>query len=183
MHTHLTQQLDEQAARWAMQFRDIIPKAPIMFLTNMNEPVGTVSFIIGVLAVLVIIGRYREALYFFVTSFGASILNAFIKELVMRPRPPYMMIEKTNYSFPSGHATAAMAIAVGLYIVARSIRGNDATTLVVLGLGLVWTGVIGFTRLYLGVHWLSDIVAGWMTGMAWATLTATLFFKTHTDRR
>jgi undecaprenyl-diphosphatase len=177
MYTGFTQGLDEQAAHWAMEFREIIPKAVVLFITNMNEPVGTVSFIIGALAILFIVRRYREALYFFVASFGAVALNIYLKNLIMRPRPPYMIIEKTNYSFPSGHANASMAIAVGLYFIARSIRGNDAGTGTILGLGLVWTGVIGFTRLYLGVHWFSDIVAGWMIGLAWSTITALLFFK------
>jgi undecaprenyl-diphosphatase len=169
--------IDEQVAHWAMGFRETIPKALVLFLTNMEEPAGTVSFIIAVLIVLFIIRRYREALYFFIATFGAIFISDTLKHLIMRHRPPYMIIEKTNYSFPSGHANASMAIAVGLYFIARSIRGNGMGAMLILGLGLFWTGVIGFTRLYLGVHWFSDIVAGWMFGMAWASLVALFFFK------
>ena len=182
MHTGLTQGLDEQVAHWAMDFRKEIPKALIVFITDMNEPSGTVSFIIATLAILIIVRRYREALYFFVASFGAAALNVYLKALIMRPRPPYMIIEKTNYSFPSGHANASMAMAIGLYFIVRSIRGNGMGAILILGLGLFWTGVIGFTRLYLGVHWFSDIVAGWMMGLAWATTMALLFFKTDKER-
>jgi undecaprenyl-diphosphatase len=177
MHTGYTQMIDEQVAHWAMGFRETIPKALVLFLTNMEEPAGTVSFIIAVLIVLFIIRRYREALYFFIATFGAIFISDTLKHLIMRHRPPYMIIEKTNYSFPSGHANASMAIAVGLYFIARSIRGNGMGAMLILGLGLFWTGVIGFTRLYLGVHWFSDIVAGWMFGMAWASLVALFFFK------
>ncbi len=172
---HLIFSLDETVAHWAISYRQEELTPLVLFLTNFYAPSATIAFVAAVVIMLLIVRRYKEALYFMVTLFGVLFVKGYLKGLMMRPRPPYKMIDIGGYSFPSGHATLAMASAVGLYIIARSIRGDHALSYLLLVVVSLWAGIIGFTRLYLGVHWFSDIVAGWAVGFTWAYLMALIF--------
>jgi len=168
--------LDEYVARWAMHFRDAKLTPFLRFITDMYAPSAAVAFMVAVVSVLVILRRFYLALYYFLTVTGALFVKIYLKFHIMRPRPPYKILDIGGYSFPSGHATLSMVTGIGLYLIARAVRGRDALTYAVLGTALLWAGLVGFTRLYFGVHWFSDIVAGWALGLGWAYLTALLFF-------
>ena len=102
---------------------------------------------------------------------GIGLLILTAKLVVGRSRPalPYAILSEDGYSFPSGHATGTAA--VGLlcaWMLSRwlvtSWRGRVAVWSVAVGV----TGAVGFSRVYLGVHYVSDVVAGWLLGAAWA---------------
>jgi len=179
LYTKVVFPLDETVARWAMSFRSDTLSPLLKFITDAYTPLASISFFIALTSILVIVRRYREAIYFFVTVVGALVIKMYLKGIIMRPRPPYKIIDIGGYSFPSGHATLSMATGIGLYMIARHIRGNDGFSRIVLGFALLWAGLIGFTRLYFGAHWISDVVAGWSLGFAWAYLMAYLFFPQH----
>jgi membrane-associated phospholipid phosphatase len=109
--------------------------------------------------------RWEYALGLLVSVAGSAIVCDIIKELVARPRPPVYMhaVLETTYSFPSSHATAAVALYGFLalsarHFVAKRFAGVFATSCVLLILA------VGFSRLYLGVHYLSDVLAGYLLG-------------------
>jgi undecaprenyl-diphosphatase len=81
---------------------------------------------------------------------------------VARPRPPWPAWDThaSGWAFPSGHTTTA-ALAAGLLIIAVRIRGPHGRTLIVLTIG-GWGALVGLTRAYLGVHWFTDVVGGWL---------------------
>ena len=97
-------------------------------------------------------------------------LNYTLKTTFLRQRPPieYRAVTEVGYSFPSGHAMAAGAFyGFLIYMVAQSARPRWRKRGVIAALGVV-IAAIGFSRIYLGAHWASDVIAGWAVGAAWA---------------
>lgn len=113
-------------------------------------------------------GRRRLALYLVVTVIGAGLVNSAVKVLVDRPRPvvDHPVATAFGSSFPSGHSMAAVAtygalVLIFLPVLRRRFRIVAVAAAVMLIL------VIGSTRLLLGVHFLTDVVAGYVLGLAW----------------
>ena len=109
--------------------------------------------------------RRRQALFAFVSFAGSALLNQAIKHLVQRERPSLWVsiAPESSYSFPSGHAMAVATLACVCVILAWHARGRWA----VLAAAIVAAAAVGVSRLYLGVHWPSDVLAGWAAGVAW----------------
>ncbi len=100
---------------------------------------------------------------------GAALLNIVLKQLFARPRPDYPQAYLTapGFSFPSGHAMISIAFYGTIaYLACSYLKRFHAKLLVSTG-ALVISGLIGFSRLYLGVHYISDVLAGWAAGIAW----------------
>ncbi|MEU0337812.1 phosphatase PAP2 family protein [Streptomyces bobili] len=120
--------------------------------------------------------QVRAALYVVVAAVGAWILISLVKVLVGRLRPVVdePLATPSGLSFPSGHALSSLVsygvlLLVFLPVMNRRVR-RVATAVAVLVVVLV-----GFTRIALGVHYLSDVVAGWLLGAAWLAVTAVAF--------
>lgn len=104
------------------------------------------------------------------------MLNTLLKVIVHRPRPDgFRLIAETGYSFPSGHSMIAMAF-YGLlaWMVWRYERDRLVRYLCVIGFGIVVVAV-GFSRIYLGVHYFTDVLAGFAVSLAWLCLYVRLF--------
>jgi undecaprenyl-diphosphatase len=142
--------------------------------------------VLGSLTVLVALFLFRrrmvsDAALLCVTAIGIEVLNSLLKLAFQRPRPELAYIHLETYSFPSGHAAGSAAVYGALaFLLARQVgrwrRIGCAFAFVVL------VCAIGFTRLYLGLHYLSDVLAGFSIGIAW--LTACLFlYRRYLSRR
>jgi undecaprenyl-diphosphatase len=114
--------------------------------------------------------RYRHALVLAVTVLLATIANGTTKALFGRPRPDLVPHEVFVYSgsFPSGHSTMAAATYLTLAMLIASLEPRRRTKALVYGLACVVLVGVGFSRIYLGVHWPSDVLAGWCLGAVWA---------------
>jgi len=120
-------------------------------------------------------GKRAEASWIAVSLIGSSVIGALLKGWIARPRPELVphLVQVSNASFPSGHAMISSAVYLTLALMlAEGIdrdgwRGRAARVAVVAFFsGLVV--LIGMSRVYLGVHWPSDVLAGWCFGTAWA---------------
>lgn len=101
---------------------------------------------------------------------GGLIASAFVKEIVMRPRPEYAFIVENDFSFPSGHAIAVtIFFTLLIYFFARKIK-NMVWRELFITISVVLIILTAISRLYLGVHWLSDVFAGISLGLFWTTL-------------
>ena len=122
--------------------------------------------------------RLVDAVYVVGTMAGASLLFTGIKRLLDRPRPPELdrLVAAGNESLPSGHATMAVAVLGSLVVLAWHRRGAAARAAMVLGVA-GWAGAVGLTRIYLGVHWFSDVLAGWLVGGAWLALCTAVWTR------
>lgn len=128
--------------------------------------------------------QHRVSAFLFAGSvLGGFALNSLLKIAFRRARPdlwPAIVSERT-YSFPSGHATLATVFFGGIVaIVFRLSRSYAARAAAVAGGGAIVIAV-AFTRIYLGAHWLTDVLAGILLGLVWVILCATI--TGHLDRR
>ena len=121
--------------------------------------------------------RRRAALLLSAAVFGSGAITAGVKLLVARDRPaPPLAIDgaENGFSFPSGHSLSAMALYGTLaYLVVTSDRSRSRRTC--LGLALISTAVVvAFSRLYLGYHWLSDVLGSWALAALWLAAVVTV---------
>ena len=109
-------------------------------------------------------GRPDLMIRLFLAAMGTSILNSLIKLAFDAPRPMMLgsIVETTGTSFPSGHAAGAMALYGALALMTRSRLLALACADMILATGA--------SRVWLGVHWPSDVVAGWGVGLMWLAL-------------
>lgn len=125
---------------------------------------------------LLIVRRYVDALVLFAAVIGATTLSESLKLGYARPRPDLVAhsVETLGSSFPSGHATlsAATYLTIGALLAhaqqRRSVKSYIHVTAICLAV------LIGVSRVYLGVHWPTDVLAGWFLGAAWSILCVTL---------
>jgi undecaprenyl-diphosphatase len=112
--------------------------------------------------------RRRPAVAIAVTMAGAAILSAGIKTLVGRPRPVVALIvdRASGKSFPSGHALTSL-VAAGLLVLLLWPASSARQRVGLLAAAVVVVAAIGFSRLVLGVHYLSDVLGGWLIGGLW----------------
>jgi undecaprenyl-diphosphatase len=120
--------------------------------------------------------RWRSLTYLLTTLFGSIIINRTAKVLLHRVRPHLWQSPspELDYGFPSGHAMSSMTLVAALLI----LTWNSRWRLPVAVIGGVFVLTIGWTRLYLGVHYPSDILAGWMVSIAWA-IGVSLMIRPH----
>lgn len=108
----------------------------------------------------------RQAAFLAMTTTLGCVVLFSVKALVKRHRPPdgQWLTDGPGYSFPSGHATLSAALATALIVLA-SRRAAQSWMWPVFGAGVLFSLFVGISRLYLGVHWLTDVLAGWTLGV------------------
>jgi len=122
--------------------------------------------------VAAVLGKQRRWFYLgtWIAAVGGSVvLDRLLKELFARPRPSFdhPLLRETSYSFPSGHAMESLVVYGMLaYLAVLALKTWRARTAVVFGAALLVL-LIGFSRMYLGVHYFSDVVAGYAAGGVW----------------
>jgi undecaprenyl-diphosphatase len=118
-------------------------------------------------------GRRADAVFVVGAMAGGVLLFRGIKIVLDRARPPaaVQVVRETNESLPSGHATMATVVIGAVVVLAWAGRSRLGRALMLAG-AVLWIGAVGSTRIYLGVHWFSDVLAGWLVGGAWLALCA-----------
>jgi undecaprenyl-diphosphatase len=130
---------------------------------------------------------WRPLVLLVVAYAGADLAFNAVKQLVGRPRPPAAILLKpvAGPSFPSGHATQAVAVYGMLAALAATASPRWSRKVTAWALAVVIAGLVGLSRLYLGAHWLTDVLAGFALGAAWLfavlALARTLTIRHHAD--
>jgi undecaprenyl-diphosphatase len=152
----------------------------VSYLTNLGVFWGVLPAAV-ITALFLVVRRWWRALEFFlITLVGSAIINRTAKLLLHRVRPHLWTspAPEFDYGFPSGHAMVSMTFVAALVI----LSWNSRWRLFVLIAGTLFVLVIGWTRLYLGVHYPSDILAGWMVALGW-TVGVSLLINPYRFRR
>ncbi len=165
---------DPRAERWIVAVRTAWLTGAMKSVTWLGSTAVIVPALVLMAAVLVMRGRdWRSAVLLATGVAGAVGLYNIVKVAVERPRPPSTLWigDYSGAAFPSGHATQAAAF-YGMLAIVLSTKGSPVVRVVVWMGAAVMTLVIGASRLYLGAHWLTDVLAGWALGAAWIALVA-----------
>ena len=136
-----------------------------LFITSIGNtiPLITLSVLLGIF--LIFKKKYGHLIVLVSSMFIGLGLESLIKILVHRFRPELSLIKETSFSFPSAHATLAIIFfSVLLYSLLEEIKKPKNKAALGIGIGLIVL-LIGFSRIYLGVHWLSDVLGGFSLGL------------------
>jgi undecaprenyl-diphosphatase len=131
--------------------------------------VGDSAVVIVFCLLLVAIPRSRKtiALPVSITVILSSILNVALKNIFARNRPNILrLINETSYSFPSGHAMINASLYTMLILLIFKFMQNKPRKIALSTLCVALTIAIGFSRIYLGVHYAGDVIGGWLIGFA-----------------
>ena len=121
---------------------------------------------------LVLQTRYRTAVVIAVTSLSAELLTAAMKHAFNRPRPsvvPHLRVVVST-SFPSGHAMESAIVYLTLGAILMRAAESRLTKSYILGVAVLLTALVGISRVYLGVHYPTDVIGGWIIGFMWASI-------------
>ncbi len=154
---------------------------------------GAVSFLTGVSTVLhpqvlrvvalVVAGwlalrrQRRLAVWVVVAVLGSGVIDTVLKDVVRRSRPalPHPVAEASGYSFPSGHALGTMVVFGVVLLLVLPLLHRTAARVSAWVVAVVAVALVGFSRVALGVHYVSDVLAGWLVGLGWLAVTVAAF--------
>jgi undecaprenyl-diphosphatase len=117
-------------------------------------------------------GRRRTALIILFTTISGDLVGTAMKHLFARPRPTVVphLREVLSSSFPSGHAMDSAIVYLTLGAMLMRVADRRATKLYCLAMAALITLLVGVSRVYLGVHYPTDVIGGWILGFAWASV-------------
>ncbi len=136
-------------------------------VTSLGEPTFLVIVTLVLSVILALRRQWIQGAVFAIAALGAAGLNIVLKDVFARARPALWerSVDVRYYSFPSGHAMVSLVI-YGLIGYLLASRFKDRSGLI-LTLTALLIGLIGLSRLYLGVHWPTDVIAGYAAGLVW----------------
>ncbi|WNG31356.1 phosphatase PAP2 family protein [Cystobacter fuscus] len=176
-----TQSFDEQVLRALRRADD--PAEPLgprwlaeaaRDVTALGSLTVLTLVVIAVCGFLVLVRRWRTIALVLGSTLGGMGVNALLKNLVARPRPSVVphLTWVLSESFPSGHAMLSAIVYLTLGAILSELVEKRWLKVYLLTVALGLTLLVGLTRVYLGVHYPTDVVGGWIAGLAWAIVAA-----------
>jgi undecaprenyl-diphosphatase len=139
-------------------------------ITALGSPTVLGLVVIVVTGYLFLHGLYRTGTFVFVASCGGWFLNWALKLAFERPRPSLVphWREVSSFSFPSGHALTSAAVYLTLGTLLMRLASGRLAKFYCIAVAMLATLLVGATRVFLGVHYPTDVLAGWLIGLSWA---------------
>lgn len=157
-----------------------LPQIMLLF-TFLGNPEVVIVFEAGVLMLILLSQRKRVATLFLAGSLIGEAVSLLFKYIIERTRPTGTIFHVIahGYSFPSGHALIAMVFygSIGLFLAHNASKRWQKIWIGILTAVVILA--IGFSRVYLEVHWASDVIGGWLLGGAFLAAIAALFYRIH----
>jgi len=174
-----TQQLDVNIVKY---FRNAgnpaVPIGPYWLPDVMRDITslggGTVIALITLIVIfyLLLQKKYAELLLILAAVLGGTVIGLGLKEIFGRERPDliYRLTDARSLSFPSGHSMMSTVIYLSLAALLSRIQHERKVRIYIISIALFLALIIGFSRVYLGVHYPTDVLGGWTIGLGWASL-------------
>jgi membrane-associated phospholipid phosphatase len=178
---------DRPTLNTATRLRTATNDRLLTWFTHLGGPVGMTVIAVCVTTVMVLLWRSRTPLILMVIAVAGSLAMTIIGKLVFaRARPPIadaVPPYETSPSLPSGHALNSTVIAGMIaYLILRRLESR-AARMVTIAAAITWAVAMGLSRVFLGHHWLTDVVFGWILGLAWLAVVVTAHRLFLTVRR
>ncbi|MET0546902.1 MAG: phosphatase PAP2 family protein [Caulobacterales bacterium] len=147
-------------------------------LTSFGDTTVLIVIVLAVGLYLLLAGQKLLAGVAVAAALGGTILSNGLKAFFDRPRPDFVahIVEVSNPSFPSGHAMMSAVVYLTLGGMLAAAHSRKRLKAFCIGLAIALTLMVGFTRVYLGVHYPTDVLAGWALGAAWALMCMLLVY-------
>lgn len=161
---------------------DLRPLGPAWLLEGVRDvtALGGVLLrniiVVAALFALLVLRMRREALVLFGTVIGGWLANTAVKALVGRPRPDIVphLTEAGGASFPSGHSFNAAVVYIAIALAFAAMTPRQPVRVTIIAGAALLAMAIAWSRVWLGVHFPSDVIAGWLGGAGWALMATAL---------
>lgn len=184
---HLIVNFDSTIISYVQGFESPILTTTMKFFTYIGgtTPVGVLSLLI-IVSLYTVLKHRSELILFIAVIAGSNVLFVTLKLFFHRARPDlHRLAEASNYSFPSGHATMAFALYGSLTYLLWRHMGTRLGRIILISITSLMILTIGISRIYLGVHYPSDIIAGYFISAFWLTFSIWLHqrYQEKRDRK
>jgi len=169
--------IDRAVLTWMSRLRTPALTAIMIDVTALGSPTLIIVFSVVALFVVLALRDRRGALYLVISSTGGWLWTTVTKDVVERRRPTELehLVKVSGFSYPSGHSLSAAALYLSLALIAGShLRKPAAKAALAVG-AFFLMAMVAVSRVYLGVHYPSDVVSGGWLGAAWALIVAAVF--------
>lgn len=150
--------IDEQVSHDALYIQGGVADMPMKWISLLGTPPAVLLITISITILLFIYKMKKEIYFLWSAILSNAIVTSLIKYFVARQRPYPRMENIHSYSFPSWHASTAMTLSIALMLIWASRDCKYRWWI------LFWGIIVGCSRVYLNVHWCSDVLAGWGLG-------------------
>lgn len=173
-----TQKLDIRIIEYFRNSADNSPAGPTWLPDAMKEITslggGTILTIISLVVFfyLRIQKKYHEFYLMLAAVIGGTIISFGLKEMFGRERPDavFRLVDVASLSFPSGHSMMSAVVYLTLAVLVSRIQKQRKLKIYIIAVAIFLTFIIGMSRVYLGVHYPTDVIGGWTIGIVWAAL-------------
>lgn len=181
VHHDALADLDGAWRNWVIAHRAGAVTPVMVAASQFGSTPSLIVIALAAAAWLVWRGRRGDSLLVIGASAGAMALGPLLKSVVGRPRPELSehVVFVNSWAYPSGHSLNSLTVLGLLTVLAVVERPGRLRRALLIALGVVLVLVVGFSRVYLGVHWPSDVLGGWLIGVLWLTMCFTI---THLAR-
>jgi len=184
-----TQKLDVKIIEYFRNPADNSPAGPVWLPDVMRDITslggGTVITIITLIVIfyLIINKKYNEMILVLTAVIGGAVIGFGLKEIFGRERPDliFRLVDVKSLSFPSGHSMMSTVIYLSLAALLSRIERERKVRVYIISVALFLSFIIGLSRIYLGVHYPTDVIGGWTIGLAWAAIC--WFFAKYLQRK
>ncbi|RDI68671.1 phosphatase PAP2 family protein [Nocardia pseudobrasiliensis] len=167
-----TTRLDTTTTNWVVTHRQGWLNPLAMAISDLGSTATMTAVTVVCCALYAWQRRWSPMLFVGITAAGAGLLVSVVKRTVGRERPPIddRLVIVAHQSFPSGHTLGSTAVVGALTTLAVLSLGRRASRIAVTAAAAIFVAAVGLSRVYLGVHWLTDVLAGWSLGLVWLIL-------------
>jgi len=174
--------IDQTIATYIYSLRTPFITDIMMFITSLADVNTIIVLFVFVVVILLVLKKRSHIIPVVLTLLGNLIFVSLVKTILARPRPllANALVYEESYSYPSGHSLIAITIYGLLIIYLFTFVKSHAIRRLSVIVGVILILIVGFSRIYLGAHWPSDVLASYLIGICWLSLI--LFLIEHRER-